>query len=113
MSSPTSLHVALLGLGQMGAPMARNLVACGFALRVWNRNPAQAAGVPGAQACASVAEAVAQADVVISMLADDTALREVSFGAGGVLAALPQGALHVGMSTVSLALVRELAARRR
>lgn len=108
MSSPTSLHVALLGLGQMGAPMARNLVACGFALRVWNRNPAQAAGVPGAQACASVAEAVAQADVVISMLADDTALREVSFGAGGVLAALPQGALHVGMSTVSLALVREL-----
>jgi 3-hydroxyisobutyrate dehydrogenase-like beta-hydroxyacid dehydrogenase len=44
------------------------------------------------------------------MLADDTALREVTLGAGGVLDALPQGAVHLGMSTVSLAIVRELVA---
>lgn len=108
MSPSHPLRLAVLGLGQMGAPIARNLVAQGYTVRAWNRDPAKLASVPGAVACASVAEAVSQADVVISMLADDAALRSVTAGAGGVLEALPQGAVHVGMSTVSLALVREL-----
>ena len=101
-------QISVLGLGQMGAPIARNLVACGFAVRVWNRDAAKTVSVPGAMPCASVAEAVAQADVVITMLADDAAVREVTFGAGGLLVALPPGAVHLGMSTVSLAIVREL-----
>ena len=108
MPNPHALQICVLGLGQMGAPIARNLVARGFAVRVWSRDAAKAATLPGATPCASVAEAVAQADVAITMLADDAAVREVTFGAGGLLATLPQGAVHLGMSTVSLAIVREL-----
>lgn len=101
-------QLTVLGLGQMGAPMARRLVDRGFAVRAWNRDPAKIATVPGAVACASVAEATAGADVVITMLADDAALRAVTCAAGGVLDTLSRGAVHVGMSTVSLAIVREL-----
>ena len=100
--------VCVLGLGQMGAPIARNLVARGFAVRVWNRDAAKSAAVPGAVACATIAEAVTGSDVAITMLADDTALRDVTLGAGGVLDTLAPGAVHLGMSTVSLAIVREL-----
>lgn len=108
MPNLSAAHISVLGLGQMGAPIARNLVARGFAVRVWNRDAAKLATVGGATPCASVAEAVAQADVAITMLADDAAVREVTFGAGGLLEALPHGAVHLGMSTVSLAIVREL-----
>ena len=108
MTNPQILQICVLGLGQMGAPIARNLVARGFAVRVWNRNAAKTATVPGAAACASVADAVASADVALTMLADDAALREVTLAPGGVLDRLPPGAVHLGMSTVSLAIVREL-----
>jgi len=108
MPDPNALHISVLGLGQMGAPIARNLVARGFAVRVWNRDAAKTATVAGATPCTTIAEAVAGADVALTMLADDAALREVTLGAGGVLDALPQGAVHLGMSTVSLAIVREL-----
>lgn len=108
MSHLHPLQIAVLGLGQMGAPVARNLVARGFAVRVWNRDAAKTASVPGAVPCATIAEAVAGADVVITLLADDVALRAVTLGPGGVLDALPAGAVHLGMSTVSLAIVREL-----
>jgi 3-hydroxyisobutyrate dehydrogenase-like beta-hydroxyacid dehydrogenase len=108
MSNANALHISVLGLGQMGAPIARNLVARGFAVRVWNRDAAKTGAVPGATACATVAEAVANADVAITMLADDGAVRGVTCGAGGLLDTLPRGAVHLGMSTVSLAIVREL-----
>ena len=108
MSNANALRISVLGLGQMGAPIARNLVARGHAVRVWNRDAAKLATVSGATPCASVAEAVADAEVAITMLADDAAVREVTFGSGGLLGALPRGAVHLGMSTVSLAIVREL-----
>ncbi|OYT99947.1 MAG: 6-phosphogluconate dehydrogenase [Burkholderiales bacterium PBB1] len=108
MSHPHTLQITVLGLGQMGAPIARNLVARGFAVRVWNRDATKTATVPGALPCTTIAEAVAGADVAITLLADDAALRAVTLGAGGVLDALPAGAVHLGMSTVSLAIVREL-----
>lgn len=108
MPDSSLLQISVLGLGQMGAPIARNLVARGFAVRVWNRDAVKTATVPGAVACTSVANAVAGADVAITMLADDAALRDVTLGAGGVLDTLPRGAVHLGMSTVSLAIVREL-----
>ena len=108
MSNANALRITVLGLGQMGAPIARNLVARGFAVRVWNRDAAKLAAISGATPCASVAEAVAHADVAITMLAEDAAVREVTFAAGGLLDTLPRGAVHLGMSTVSLAIVREL-----
>ncbi len=108
MSNANALRISVLGLGQMGAPIARNLVARGFAVRVWNRDAAKSASVPGAVACATVPDAVVGADVAVTMLADDAALRDVTLDAGGVLDTLPPGAVHLGMSTVSLAIVREL-----
>ncbi len=108
MPNAPDLQIAVLGLGLMGAPIARNLVARGHAVRVWNRDAAKLATVSGATPCTSVADAVADADVAITMLADDAAVHEVTFGSGGLLGALPRGAVHLGMSTVSLAIVSEL-----
>ncbi len=95
-------RVAFLGLGRMGTPMALRLARAGHALTVWNRSPAQA--VPLAEAGASVAlspaEACAQAEVAITMLADAAALDQVLFGHQGAAAALKAGAILVDMSTV-------------
>jgi 3-hydroxyisobutyrate dehydrogenase-like beta-hydroxyacid dehydrogenase len=104
------ITVAVLGLGAMGAPIARNLVAAGFAVSVWNRSPEQARRLAGARPAPTPADACADADVAITMLADDRAVEEVVFGGMGMLGSLRRGACHVGMSTISLALARRLAA---
>jgi 2-hydroxy-3-oxopropionate reductase len=103
--------VGFIGLGVMGRPMARNLLAAGAALIVHNRSRAAqgelvAAGAVGAE---SAAEVTASADIIITMLADDQAVRSV-VGDGLIPAARP-GTLLIDMSTVSPALSRELAAR--
>ena len=104
------IEIAVLGAGAMGAPMARNLVAAGFAVSVWNRSPERARVIQGARAAPTPADAARSADFVLSILADDTAVEDVVFGAEGVLESLRRGACHVGMSTISLALSRRLAA---
>lgn len=108
------MKVAFLGLGTMGLPMAVNLVKAGHAVRGWNRSPAPMTKLPefGAQSAATPREAAADADVVISMLADDAATRAAVLEAG-TLAALKPGAIHVNMATVSVALAAELAALHR
>lgn len=104
--------VAFIGLGAMGGPMALNLIAAGHALRVFNRHPARCAPAvaAGATACASVAEAVAGAAFVVSMVADDIATREVMLGPAGVVASAAPGTLIVDCSTNTPAMVREVAA---
>jgi 3-hydroxyisobutyrate dehydrogenase-like beta-hydroxyacid dehydrogenase len=104
------LTVAVLGLGAMGAPIARNIVGAGFDVAVWNRSPARAREIAGARPAVTPADACADAEVAITMLADDHAVEEVVFGGMGVLGGLRRGACHVGMSTVSVALSRRLAA---
>jgi 3-hydroxyisobutyrate dehydrogenase len=103
--------IAFLGLGAMGAPMADNLLAAGFALRVWNRGPARTAPLVarGAIACASPADAVRGARFVVSMVADDDATRAVMLGADGVVAAAEPGTTIVDSSTNSPAMSREVA----
>ncbi|MCT9127023.1 NAD(P)-dependent oxidoreductase [Cupriavidus gilardii] len=105
------MKVAFLGLGTMGLPMAVNLVKAGHAVRGWNRSPAPRTKLAelGAQSAATPREAAADADVVISMLADDAATRAAVIEAG-TLAALKPGTIHVNMATVSVALAAELAA---
>lgn len=105
------MKVAFLGLGTMGLPMAVNLVKAGHAVRGWNRSPAPRTKLAelGAQSAATPREAAADADVVISMLADDAATRAAVIDAG-TLAALKPGTIHVNMATVSVALAAELAA---
>jgi 3-hydroxyisobutyrate dehydrogenase-like beta-hydroxyacid dehydrogenase len=104
------IPLAVLGAGAMGAPIARNLVAAGFPVSVWNRNPERARTIAGARVASTPADASAGAACVLSILADDRAVEDVVFGADGILGSLGRGACHVGMSTVSVALSRRLAA---
>jgi 2-hydroxy-3-oxopropionate reductase len=103
-------RVGFVGLGVMGAPMAHNLAAAGFDLIVYNRS--SDATMPlvasGARRAAQLADA-ADADVVITMLSNDAAVREVILGANGLLAAIAPGSSLIDMSTVTPALARELA----
>ena len=96
------MNVAFLGLGTMGAPMAANILRRGHALTVWNRTSSRARPLvdAGARLAATPAEAARGADVVVTMLADPTALDAVLYGAEGVVAALAANALVVDMSTV-------------
>lgn len=104
------ITLAVLGAGAMGAPIARNLVAAGFPVSMWNRSPERAHAVQGARVASTPAGAAGGADFVLSMLADDSAVEDVVFGADGILGSLRRGACHVGMSTISVALSRRLAA---
>ena len=105
-------RVAFLGLGLMGGGMARRLLTNGFPLSVYNRNPAKAAAytAEGATVASTPREAAAQAEVIISMVADDVAARSVWLGAEGALAAARPGTICIESSTVTLGWVRELAA---
>lgn len=101
--------LAFLGLGAMGLPMARNLVAAGFDVRVWNRTAGKVRDVPGARSAPTPAAASDGADFAVTMLADDAAVEATVLGPDGVLAGLGKNAVHLGASTVSVALSRRLA----
>ena len=94
-SSTEHSKIAFIGLGKMGAAMAANIRRAGHPMVVWNRSPDPAA-------------AAAEADIVISSLADDGALKAVVSGPDGVLAGLRPGAVHIGTSTISPTLSDEL-----
>lgn len=103
--------VAFLGLGAMGAPMARRLAGAGFEVRAWNRTPARASALAdaGLRVCGSIAEAVSGARFVVSIIADDQATREVMLGAAGVVASAAPGTVIIDSSTNTPALSREVA----
>jgi 3-hydroxyisobutyrate dehydrogenase-like beta-hydroxyacid dehydrogenase len=104
------MKVGFIGLGIMGFPMARNLLRAGRSLTVYNRTPGRAEqlAADGAAVACSAAEAARGAEVVVTMLADDQALRSVMFDQG-VLEAMAPGAIHLGMSTTGVAFSRCLA----
>src|SRR5438105_15381420 len=104
------MKIGFIGLGRMGAGMARNLLAAGHDVAVYNRSPhkAQPLVFQGARAATEVADAC-RGDAVITMLADDAAVEGVTFGDRGVIASLGAGAVHVSMSTISVALSQRLA----
>ncbi len=103
------MKVGFIGLGQMGVGMAANLLKAGHQLCVFNRTGARAEPLvaQGAQLAADVG-AACRGDAVITMLADDDALRKVAFGPGGLVAHLGKGAVHISSSTISVALAEEL-----
>jgi 3-hydroxyisobutyrate dehydrogenase-like beta-hydroxyacid dehydrogenase len=102
--------VAFLGLGLMGAPMARRLLDAGHDLVVWNRTPERAEPLvaAGAERAATPAGAAQGAEVVVTMLAHPEALAAVTEDADGVAAGVEPGATVVEMSTVGPAAVRRL-----
>ncbi len=106
------MNIAFIGLGNMGSAMATNLLKAGHTLSVYNRTRARADELKplGARVAATPGEAAAGAEVAITMLADDHALESVVFGKGSLLDSLPPNAIHVSMSTISVALSRRLAA---
>jgi 3-hydroxyisobutyrate dehydrogenase-like beta-hydroxyacid dehydrogenase len=107
------MKTAFIGLGGMGAPMARLLIDAGYDVIIYNRTTAkaQAFAESGARVAATPAEAAAQADVLITMLADERAVQTVLDGGDGALDALPAQGIHVGMSTVSVDFSQQLGAR--
>ena len=103
------MRVAVLGTGIMGAPMARNIAAAGHDVSAWNRSRAKAEPLAehGVTIAGSVAEAVAGADVVVTMLADARAVEAVVEEALGAM----DGAVLAQMSTIGLAATDRLARR--
>ena len=93
-------RIAFLGTGLMGAPMVRNLLKAGFSVTVWNRSLDKAQGLAsdGAHVAASPTEAVADADIVITMVSDGSAVRTLLDG--GVADAMRPGSIFVDMSSI-------------
>jgi 3-hydroxyisobutyrate dehydrogenase-like beta-hydroxyacid dehydrogenase len=106
------MRVAVLGLGRMGQAIAGRLLDTGHDVQVWNRTPGREKDLTarGARVAPSASEAASQADVAITMVTDDAAVREICLGSGGVIDSLQPGAVLVDMSTVSPDTSRALAA---
>jgi 3-hydroxyisobutyrate dehydrogenase-like beta-hydroxyacid dehydrogenase len=104
------MRVGFIGLGRMGTAMATNLVKAGHDVTVFNRSLGKSGPLVelGAREAASLAEACA-GEAVITMLANDDAASEVSWGEGAIIAHLRRGAIHLSMSTISVALSKRLA----
>ncbi|WP_176244826.1 NAD(P)-dependent oxidoreductase [Pseudomonas sp. B11(2017)] len=113
MSTLPSLGFA--GIGLMGLPMCRRLLAAGYPLTVWNRNPAKCAPLveAGGRQVATPAELCAQADVVMLCLADTAVVREVVFGPAGIAEGAKGGQLLVDFSSLEPTATREMAAELR
>jgi len=94
----------------MGMGMARNLLRAGHALTVYNRTPkkAEALAAEGARVASSPADACRDAQVVMTMVANDQALEEVVFGNNGIASAMKSDCIHLSHSTISTALARRL-----
>jgi 3-hydroxyisobutyrate dehydrogenase-like beta-hydroxyacid dehydrogenase len=105
------MKVAFLGLGKMGAAMARRLLSVGHEVTVWNRHRAKTEelAAEGASVATTPAEAARGKDAVVSMLFDDAANEEVLLGANGAISGMDAGGLHIACSTISVALSERLA----
>jgi 3-hydroxyisobutyrate dehydrogenase len=106
-------EVAILGLGIMGSGMARRLLSTNFAVTVYNRSREKSAPLvsEGAFAAATPREAASRSRVILSMVSNDDASRDVWLGDDGALAGAASGSLLIESSTLSGGWIRELAAQ--
>ena len=95
------MQIGFIGLGQMGRPMVERLKGAGHSLKVYNRTRSS-------PEILSKPDAVLDSEVVITMLADDAAVRAVWLDSG-LASRLPKGAVHLNMATVSMSIARQLA----
>lgn len=104
--------LAFAGIGLMGLPMSRRLLAAGYPLRLWNRSAEKLQGLlaQGAQAATAPAQLCAEAEIVMLCLADTAAVREVVFGPGGIVEGARPGQLLVDFSSLEPAATRAMAA---
>jgi 3-hydroxyisobutyrate dehydrogenase-like beta-hydroxyacid dehydrogenase len=103
------MKIGFIGLGQMGSAMTANLLKAGHDVTVFNRTPEKLRPLIelGAHAAASIADAC-RGELVVTMLADDTAIADAAFSTAGIINVLPKGAIHLSMSTISVALSKRL-----
>ena len=94
--------IAFIGLGIMGGPMAQRLLDAGYTVVGFNRSagPVERLVAAGGKGAASVAEAVRDADVIITMVPDSPDVEEVALGEDGIYAHAPQGSIHIDMSSI-------------
>jgi 3-hydroxyisobutyrate dehydrogenase-like beta-hydroxyacid dehydrogenase len=106
------MRIGLVGLGRMGQGMGARLLSGSHELLVYNRTAGKSGDLEraGAIAAPTVAAACKDCEIVISMVADDAALNDVTLGAGGIRASLPKDAIHVAMGTHSAGVIQALAA---
>jgi 3-hydroxyisobutyrate dehydrogenase-like beta-hydroxyacid dehydrogenase len=106
------MRIGFIGLGNMGAAIAANLVRARYDAAIWNRSTKKAQPLvnAGATLAESPKAAATDRDVVFTMLADDAALDAVLSGENGLIAGLKPGALHVSMSTIAVATADRIAA---
>jgi 3-hydroxyisobutyrate dehydrogenase-like beta-hydroxyacid dehydrogenase len=95
-------HIGFLGLGTMGQGMVKNLVAAGHQVTAWNRSALSGAQFAelGATPASTIAEAVQGFDYVMYCLSDDVAIRDVVFGAGGVVELVQNPSIVIDLSTI-------------
>jgi 3-hydroxyisobutyrate dehydrogenase-like beta-hydroxyacid dehydrogenase len=98
------MRIGFIGLGNMGAAIAANLIKARHEVAVWNRSAAKATPLveAGAALAATPKEAAAGREAVFTMLANDAALGAVLDGDAGLIAGLGKGALHISMSTIAV-----------
>jgi 3-hydroxyisobutyrate dehydrogenase-like beta-hydroxyacid dehydrogenase len=106
------MRIGFIGLGNMGAAIAANLLHARHDVALWNRTAAKARPLvnAGATLAESPRAAAADRDVVFTMLADDAALDSVLAGENGLLAGLSDGALHISLSTIAVATAEQIEA---
>ena len=110
---PRELHVGFIGVGVMGRPMVSNLLKAGFPCTIYDINPApvEALVAEGATSASSAAEVAKSSDIFVTMVVNDAQLAATLFEPGNAASALKPGAIVIGMSTMSVRMVREAAAR--
>lgn len=104
--------IGFIGLGLMGRPMCRNLMAAGADLVVWNRSegPRQEMADAGAQVADSAADVIERAHIIILMLADTPAVEAMLMNRGGLVERLRPGRLIIDMGTTAVMATRDFAA---
>ncbi len=96
-------NVGIIGLGKMGMPIARNLMAKGFGVTGFRRTPSDELAAAGGTPAESPADVASRADVLVSILPDAAAVEEVVCGPFGTLQSMRLGTVHIEMSTVDVA----------
>ena len=105
------MRIGFLGLGNMGAAIAANLLKAGYGLRVWNRTAAKAEPLveKGAVLVPRASDVAVRGGIVLTMVADDRALDELCLGKDSFVEGLGHGGIHVSISTIAPATAERLA----
>ncbi len=95
--------IGFIGLGNMGLPMAKNLIEAGYHLQVYNRTTSKAEELNASSItiCKTPAQAADGVKILITMLSEDEVLKETVSGENGILTTFPAGAVHISTSTIA------------